>query len=343
MRAPRSWQTDEAGGRFFHCISRVVDQQFVLGKEEKERFVQMLRKVEAFSGVKVLTFCVMDNHFHLLLEVPEREELSDDAFLTRIRRFYSGKIGGITRRDVEWKIRTWREKGWDEAVGELKERYMSRMYNLSEFMKTLKQRFTQWYNAKHNRRGTLWESRFKSVLVGGSWEALLTVAAYIDLNPVRANMVRDPKEYRWCGYAQAVSGMAVARRGLGAILESDRQSSHWSHISAAYRKLLYGVGEKETRDGHTGRIIKHGLDSKAVRRVLDQGGTLTHAQYLRCRVRYFCDGFVIGTRDFVDGFFERNRNHFGPTRKDGARKLRGVKWRDFCSLRDLRIDPVSME
>ncbi|MEZ5431159.1 MAG: hypothetical protein R3F31_08270 [Verrucomicrobiales bacterium] len=49
--------------------------------------------------------------------------------------------------------------------------------------------------------------------------ALLTMAAYIDLNPVRAGMVDDPKDYRWCGYAEAVAGGRRARRGLGTMLE----------------------------------------------------------------------------------------------------------------------------
>jgi putative transposase len=44
---------------------------------------------------------------------------------------------------------------------------------------------------------------------------------------------------------------------------------------------------------------------------------------LRCRVRYFTDGAVLGSRAFVDEVFTRCRERFGATRKDGARKLRG--------------------
>ena len=172
MRAPRKWQTGgdgegEPGGRFFHCISRVVNREFVLGEVEKDHLVRIMRKVEAFTGVRVLTYCLMDNHFHLLLDVPEapEEAFSDEAFLHRIRRYYTGPVGSITWRDVEWKVRTWREDGADAAVEELKAQYCKRMYDLSEFMKTFKQRFTQWFNSRHERRGTLWESRFKSVLI----------------------------------------------------------------------------------------------------------------------------------------------------------------------------------
>ncbi len=82
------------------------------------------------------------------------------------------------------------------------------MWDLSEFMKTLKQKFTSGFNRQQGREGTLWERRFKSVLVEGSWNCILKVAAYIDLNAVRAGLVDDPKDYRWCGYGEAVAATA---------------------------------------------------------------------------------------------------------------------------------------
>jgi hypothetical protein len=90
------------------------------------------------------------------------------------------------------------------------------MGDVSHYMKSLKQRFTQWFNRtrQSRRKGTLWEERFKSVLVEGTVEALSTVAAYIDLNPVRAAIVSDPKDYRWSGYGAAVGGSQRACEGL---------------------------------------------------------------------------------------------------------------------------------
>ena len=70
------------------------------------------------------------------------------------------------------------------------------MHDVSAFMKTLLQRFTQWYNLRMERSGPLWEGRFKSVLVEGKPGALMAMAGYIDLNPLRAGMVEDPLRYR---------------------------------------------------------------------------------------------------------------------------------------------------
>ncbi|MEO8615267.1 MAG: transposase, partial [Luteolibacter sp.] len=54
----------------YHCISRVVDRRFVFGDEEREHFRMFMRMQENFSGCRVLSYCVMSNHFHILLEVP---------------------------------------------------------------------------------------------------------------------------------------------------------------------------------------------------------------------------------------------------------------------------------
>ena len=63
-------------------------------------------------------------------------------------------------------------------------------------MKELKERFSRWFNKRHGRRGMLWQDRYRSVLVEDG-DALRTMAAYIDLNPVRAGLIDDPKDYRW--------------------------------------------------------------------------------------------------------------------------------------------------
>lgn len=60
------------GLSYYHCLSRVVDRQFILGDDEREHFVILMRKLEAFLGLRVVTYAVMSNHFHLLVEEPDR-------------------------------------------------------------------------------------------------------------------------------------------------------------------------------------------------------------------------------------------------------------------------------
>jgi len=187
-------------------MSRVVDKQRILDDHEKERFRLSLRALEGFSGCRVLTYSILENHFHVLLHVPERQEVSDEEFLARVACLYPSQ----QVKSLATCLESLRVGGQAEAAEALKRRYTVRMYDLSQFMKTLKQRFTQGYNRRHGRKGTLWEERFKSVLVEGQGRSLATVAAYIDLNAVRAHLAADPKDYRFCGYGEAVSGAAPA-------------------------------------------------------------------------------------------------------------------------------------
>ena len=109
-----------------------------------------------------------------------------------------------------------RMKEQSPDVGNLEycEKLLARMFDVSVFMRELKQRLTQWYHKKVKRKGPLWEDRFKSVLLENDETVLLTLAAYIDLNPVRAGLVNDPKDYRWSGYGEADAGNKARRAGI---------------------------------------------------------------------------------------------------------------------------------
>jgi hypothetical protein len=171
------------------------------------------------------------------------------------------------------------------------------------------------------------------VLVEGSWNCLLKVAAYIDLNAVRAGMITDPKDYRWCGYAEAVGGDRRARRGLVAAMQLERAGVDWRHVSAAYRKAIFGIGEE--------RGERAGISAQEVAAVWRDGGKLSLAQLLRCRVRYFSDGVVIGTAEFVEEFFRSHREMFSRGRGTGARRLRGGDWDGLRSVRALGADALT--
>jgi putative transposase len=70
---------------------------------------------------------------------------------------------------------------------------------VSRMMQALGRRYVRYFNFEYRRSGTLWEGRYKSCLVQAE-RYLLEVYRYIELNPVRAEMVTDPGEYRWSSY-----------------------------------------------------------------------------------------------------------------------------------------------
>ena len=192
---------------------------------------------------------------------------------------------------------------------------------------------------------TLWESRFKSVLVENNEGALLTMAAYIDLNPVRAGMVEKPEDYRWCGYAEAAAGNRLARQGLGTILSEtlvdETIRTDWRRTHNRYRLFLYSEGEENEGNAERGQKRRKGFTREQIESVEASEGAMTVAQALRHRVRYFCDGAVFGTATFVDEVFNKNRSRFGPKREDGARRMKGAQWGKLRVLRGLRVDVMS--
>jgi len=325
MRKPRIIGRRETN--HYHVMSRVVDKRHVFGEVEKEFFLRAMRRLEAFSGVKVLAYCLMSNHFHVLLEVPEAGEIDDAVLMERLRGFYPKRRMAEIEQEFE-RAREHAEKtGSGEWLDEVRGRYLCRMGDLSVFVKELKERFTKWYNRREERRGTLWEERFKSVLVEDSETVLLTMASYIELNPVRAGLVKDPREYRHCSYAEAVAGGELAREGIATLLRMHGQKGSWRSVSAQYRKLLFCKGERtETRAG---------FDPAKVRRVLDEDGELSLHELLHCHVRYFNDGVALGSRLFVEEVFTQNRSLFGERRKEGARRMKGGDWEGLFCLRNL--------
>ena len=86
MRQLRNFQTD----RCYHLISRVAHRAFYLNEEERTRFVERMRRVAYFSCVEILAYCVMSNHFHVLVYVPAPCELSEEEVLARVQALYTG-------------------------------------------------------------------------------------------------------------------------------------------------------------------------------------------------------------------------------------------------------------
>jgi REP element-mobilizing transposase RayT len=363
----------------YHCISRVVDRRFAFGQDEKEKLRTFMRMYENFSGNRVLAYCFMCNHIHLLVEITAMpaDGLTDEELLGRLKWIQTeAQVAVVARELAEARrvVAEGRARDGEAYVKAIHERFTWRMHDLSQFMQGFLQRYTLWHNRKTKRQGHLWEDRFKSVIVEDG-VAAKTMAAYIDLNPVRAGMVKNPEDYRWSSYGEAIGARvkgdcltrlgakgngSKARAGLVRAMRAHQgvaaDAALWSKdVALEYRKiLLAGAGERvEERVDQSGamkRIVKRkGLTKEQLdkerQRLLEaeekRMGELPFGRMLRCRVRYFTDGAIIGSKEFVNAAFESARERFGPRRKDGARKMRGkaagaakgLLW----SVRDLRV------
>ncbi|MGB0580369.1 MAG: transposase [Limisphaerales bacterium] len=314
----------ESGAAVYHCIGRMVGGELKLGDSEKEYFRGLLWRLADFCGLEVITYCVMSNHVHLLVRVPPTADVADAEICRRMVRYYG-------RREpwVQLAESSLREKG--ALPEQIRKRLIARMGDISPFMQSLKQRFARWFNRRHNRFGTLWAERFKSLLVEESDESLQTVAMYIDLNPLRAGIVKDPKDYRFCGHAEAVAGNKAARRANVGISDS----ANWRSACAAYRKAMLLSAGDSTRSNQAC------LSPKEVLRVLRRGGQVNLAKVLRLRLRYLSDGVVFGSREFVEEVFQKYRERFGAKRTQGPRSMAEIRSvTNLTCVRELKKNAV---
>jgi hypothetical protein len=325
-----------------HVIARCTAGDFLLGEGDREMLRKQLEKTAAFCGVQVLAYVFLANHFHLLVRVPElesRNALSEVAILGRVATLYGENL----RKDLQVALNS--EAPSDVKMAKIQiERCRSLMCDLSQFMKLYKMRFSRWYNAVHGRFGTLWAERFRSLVVEDNPRAIQALAAYIDLNPVRAGLCDDPKDYRFCSYAEAVAVDGFARDGLKSVFRScDGTSERWDRVQARYRLLMFGRVSVTSFSEDAGNVPlekdrkgKSGVSAAKVKEVQKSDGELGLIEVFRQKIRHFAQGVALGSPDFVESVFQSRRAHFSAARKSGARRIRGAAGRRLAGLMTLR-------
>jgi hypothetical protein len=127
---------------------------------------------------------------------------------------------------------------------------------------------------------------------------------------------------------------------MGQILRGRQQAvTDPMEILARYRWHLFDEGREIEPCELTGKPGRKGLSPEAVEEVRRKGGKLSNFEFLRQRVRHFCDGAVIGTKDWVEEqFMQFRETHFPPSRQTGARPMRKMPkedrlftWRDLSA------------
>lgn len=223
----------------YHIISRVTGGDFFLQESEKEYFLGLLRRFAAGYFVKIHSFAIMSNHFHLLVTIDEVAANNADAdeLASRLWCISKGEFSSLGNRlDEKQKIL---KHSMLQSVGMEKTR--SKLGSVSCFVQDLKQHFTRYFNAKYQRFGCFWSGRFKGVIVSHG-SAQLACSAYIDLNPVRAGMVTNSEDYRWCTLGLIKSSPEIAKSLLSPTFIASETSSPWDW----YRSFVRESGNQDT-------------------------------------------------------------------------------------------------
>jgi REP element-mobilizing transposase RayT len=152
------------GDAFYHVTSRITGKQFLLKDPDVKRLMlDALERSARFSGIHVGSFCIMDDHFHLLFQVPARDAgtVSEKELLDRIE-ILSGKKRAEALA-LKWEQQ--RARGDALLVEGEQTRWRSRLYDLSQFIKTFKEEFRRALQKKCDYSGRLWGDRFYSTLI----------------------------------------------------------------------------------------------------------------------------------------------------------------------------------
>ena len=168
-----------------HVYNRISGSsgEFPFGNSEKEQFLKRLKKLNEFYVIDVLASIVVGNHYHALIHIPAEKPSNKEA-AARYFRYYEGK----------------RKINPDSPECDL---LAAKLRDVSEFIRELQQPFTRWFNRTRpiRRHGALWGGRFKNTILENGL-AVWDCWKYIEMNPVRAGMVSNPADYRFCSFGQ---------------------------------------------------------------------------------------------------------------------------------------------
>lgn len=193
MTRARKNLIDLAATSYYHLFVRCVRRAFLCGDDNytgknfdhrREWLIKRMKLLSSVFAIEIAAYAIMSNHYHLVVNVNRREALdwTDDEIIERWYQLYNGhtlvdrylngeQLDETSLRFFNEIVATWRE----------------RLYDISWYMKNLNEHIAREANKEDNCTGKYWEGRYKSQALLDE-TALLSCMAYVDLNPIRANI-----------------------------------------------------------------------------------------------------------------------------------------------------------
>ena len=195
-----------------HLVSRIAHRVYFLKDDERKDFLEMVRRTSEFCGIKLLGWCVMGNHFHILVHLPVPAVVDENEVM---RRYGILKGEKVARNQVNEFIK-WRRLGasGEKRVEDWLDIQRRRMYSVGNFMKIVKQWFTVEYNSRNGHKGTLWEAVYYDKVVKMKSTEMAKCLGYIHLNPIRAAETDKYDGYVWSSYCAFCKGDPTAIKGM---------------------------------------------------------------------------------------------------------------------------------
>lgn len=218
MTRPRATLVSVADTPWYHVVSRCVRRAFLCGSDahsgqcfEHRRgwIVERVKQLAGVFAIDIAAYAVMSNHYHLVLRIDAERARAwgRDEVLRRWTQLFDGPLavqhvlagkGDELDAATQLAIEAWAEK------------YRARLCDLSWFMRVLNETIARKANAEDDVTGRFWEGRFKSQALLDE-QAILAAMAYVDLNPIRADMAETPEDSEHTSVAERIAALRPDR------------------------------------------------------------------------------------------------------------------------------------
>jgi len=233
MTQPRKTLIDLNQTSYYHCIARCVRRAFLCGEDafsgknyehRKDWVIERLSLLADTFAIDVASYAVMSNHYHLVLRVDiEKAKLwSETKVIRRWKRLY--KIPLIVGQYLKGNA----SPALTQMAQELITMWRQRLTDISWFMRCLNEYLARKANLEDQCTGRFWEGRFKSQALLDE-AAVVTAMAYVDLNPIRANLASTPEDSDYTSVKQRVRNKDKESSSRNVKLMKLTQSSNKTH------------------------------------------------------------------------------------------------------------------
>jgi putative transposase len=270
----------ESGDAFYHIFCKVAGPKadyypFTADPAKRDKFIQLLNHFTQAYYCQLITYCVMGNHYHIVVRFEESSPKSRQDLEARAALLYPN--------NEVWR-KGWSEDHWDK--------FSQRLHDMSEFMRNVQQAFTRWVNKKEKTSGSFWRDRFKSVILADG-DSVLDCALYVDLNPVRAGLVTHPEDWEGGAYFMRSIQQDQQLMSLHEVMDLPMAEN----ADKAYREQLYYRGNVQSKEKDF--FIPDHIVEREAERGFEQSG-----RYLK-RVSYLSRGYVVGKREAVENWLDK--------------------------------------
>ncbi len=292
MTLPRSQLINLSKTSYYHCMTRCVRQSYLCGYDSetnrdyshrKKWIVSKIKHIANVFAIKICAYAIMSNHYHLVLFVNDAEapSWSDDEVFKRWQALFPNDAKALSlysKKEAELKIQLWRH----------------RLMDISWFMRCLNEPIARYSNKEDEKKGRFWEGRFKSQALLDEG-AILTAMAYVDLNPIRANIANTPEESNFTSIQERIHtfikhspsknhSKAQPKNLMPFLSKKSPKGANINYNIIDYFKLVDSTG-RILRDDKKG-VISDKLEPILSRLGLDPKCWVENVKYLQQRFSY---------------------------------------------------------